>query len=284
MHPAWTWAARRLIYHDPIVEGARPMPDDEKRDGVPQLPNWLKSEGRPREVKSPFTNLLLSPEAGPPPALDVAQADFIPEQKVSFWRRLLAGLGLGIGTSAVLLDPGTAKAEPAVSTPVPIFFDRPFFPATEVTQLANEAIAAHPVNATAAEKSEFRDLLHKAFEEVRKQSADLAEEIAKDTAKEVVEAYVLREVARRVANGLRGASNPIAKSVVSLIDKFLMGKETPPKEPASEARVIILTGCTPVQALSTLHLAGYQLRGGDWLPLGIDVNHRAKKPGRSRAL
>jgi hypothetical protein len=184
----------------------------------------------------------------------------------------------------MMVNPGAAKAEPAVSTPAPIFFDTLLFPETVVKQLADEAIAAHPVNATAAEKSEFQDLIRKAFEEVRKQSADLAKDIAKDAAKEVVEAYVLAGVARRVANELRESRNPIIKSMVGLIDELLAYKEEFPKGLTSEASVMAATGCTRAQAQSTLHLAGYRLRGGLWLPLGIGGDSRTKKQGRSRDL
>jgi hypothetical protein len=260
------------------------MSDDEKRDVPPERPPWLKIDRPPRAANSPFTNSPVSSEVGLRTSLD-RQVDYIPERKVSFWRRLLSGLGLAIGTSAVIANPGTAGAEPGVSTPVPFFFDRPLFPETEVTQLADEAIAAHPVNATADEKSEFLDLIHKAFEEVRKQSADLAKDIAHDFVKDAVEVYVLARVARTVVAVLRQRpGNPITRSAADLIEKLLVDKAGTPNEPASEDRFIILTDCTRAQARSTLHLAGYQLRGGRWLPLGIDVKNRAKKQGRSRAL
>jgi hypothetical protein len=72
--------------------------------------------------------------------------------------------------------------------------------------------------------------------------------------------------------------------MVGLIDKLLAYKEEFPKGPTSEASVMAATACTRAQAQSTLHLAGYRLRGGLWLPLGIGGDYRTKKQGRSSDL
>jgi hypothetical protein len=134
-----------------------------------------------------------------------------------------------------------------------------------------EAEVACPVDATEHEKSEFLKLAEEAFEKARELSADLAKDIAKDVVKEPLEALVLAGVAPPIIAILRKwPGNRFAKLAADRIDKLVAKEAESPNELLSESIVIATTGGTPAQARLTLHLVGYQLKGGIWLPLGID--------------
>jgi hypothetical protein len=62
------------------------------------------------------------------------------------------------------------------------------------------------------------------------------------------------------------------------IDKLVAKEAESPKELLSESIVIATTGGTPAQARLTLHLVGYQLKGGICLPLGIDELSKSRTP------
>jgi hypothetical protein len=138
-------------------------------------------------------------------------------------------------------------------------------------KIADEAIASQPPGATAAEKSEFRDLVHEGFHFVREHSVDLAKEVGKDLAKDAVKIYILAKIARPMVNRLRSRkNNAIAKRVADVADTLLLEKESHPGTEMNETTAAAVAGASSAEAGAALRLVGYELRRGIWVPLGVD--------------
>jgi hypothetical protein len=243
-----------------LQQGAFAMSDDEKRERIEVISPWIQSSikdvsAAPRRVTS------LPSE--PVPSSDT-------EQTIPRWSRILLALAPAI---AVLSRPDIAEAAlppvQRISVVVPTDDDTQHFNQT-VRQFADEAIAANTSTASNKEKheedaAEFRSKFADAFREARSVSADLAKDIGKDLAKDAVEFFLMGSLWRFIVKHLRRCpNNPIAKSTADNLEAFAKHRDEHPKEPVSPKVVVLVVGCTPVQAESTLHLAGYEAHGDGW--------------------